>query len=135
MTLTHLLTHSLTHSLYRMRREISVFRIAASLMNLPNFHIRLLSFGMLIFISFLGHFTQVVWASTRYCGVGKARGRSGKLVVVAHYMPPGNVSGAYLENVLHPCEDYPRLPPPPPPRLIMTGSVTSGSESDTPLSN
>ncbi|XP_056633701.1 uncharacterized protein LOC130899229 [Diorhabda carinulata] len=84
-----------------------------------------------------GHFTQMVWVSTRFCGVGKARGRSGKLVVVAHYLPHGNVSGAYLENVLPPCEDYPRLPPPPPPpsRLIMTGSVTSESSSNTPNSS
>uniref|UniRef100_A0A6P7FKG2 Cysteine-rich venom protein kaouthin-2-like n=1 Tax=Diabrotica virgifera virgifera TaxID=50390 RepID=A0A6P7FKG2_DIAVI len=81
-----------------------------------------------------GHFTQMVWVGTRYCGVGKARGRSGKLVVVAHYMPPGNVSGAYMINVLPPCEDYPRLPPPPPPRLIMTGSVTPESSSNSPPS-
>ncbi|CAG9832622.1 unnamed protein product [Diabrotica balteata] len=69
-----------------------------------------------------------------HVNVNAARGRSGKLVVVAHYMPPGNVSGAYMINVLPPCEDYPRLPPPPPPRLIMTGSVTSESSSNSPPS-
>ncbi|VEN62603.1 unnamed protein product [Callosobruchus maculatus] len=44
----------------------------------------------------------MVWVSSRYCGVGKARSRSGKIVVVAHYAPPGNQSGGYLDNVLPP---------------------------------
>ncbi|KAJ8965469.1 hypothetical protein NQ314_004114 [Rhamnusium bicolor] len=81
-----------------------------------------------------GHFTQIVWVNSRYCGVGKARSRSGKIVVVAHYAPPGNISGAYFENVLPPVEDYPRLPPQPPPRFMMTGSTTSGSSRSTTAS-
>ncbi|CAH1118749.1 unnamed protein product [Phaedon cochleariae] len=73
-----------------------------------------------------GHFTQMVWASTRLFGIGKARSRSGKLVVVAHYAPPGNVPGFYMDNVLPPCEDYPRLPPP---RLLMTTATSSTTGS------
>ncbi|VDQ07107.1 unnamed protein product [Trichobilharzia regenti] len=48
-----------------------------------------------------GNFTQLVWSSTREVGFGKARG-PGKCVVVAHYRPPGNVLGRYLENVFRP---------------------------------
>nr|AAW25499.1 SJCHGC09417 protein [Schistosoma japonicum] len=50
-----------------------------------------------------GNFTQLVWSSTREVGFGKARG-PGKCVVVAHYRPPGNVLGRYLENVFRPKE-------------------------------
>ncbi|XP_014251443.1 Golgi-associated plant pathogenesis-related protein 1-like [Cimex lectularius] len=49
-----------------------------------------------------GHFTQMVWASTRKFGVGKAASRAGKILVVAHYWPPGNISGQFQENVLPP---------------------------------
>ncbi|XP_063241599.1 protein lon-1-like [Bacillus rossius redtenbacheri] len=52
-----------------------------------------------------GHFTQMVWASTRLLGVGKARSRSGKVLVVAHYRPPGNASGLFQQNVLPPAPD------------------------------
>nr|CAI5823608.1 unnamed protein product [Callosobruchus analis]CAI5847849.1 unnamed protein product [Callosobruchus analis] len=71
----------------------------------------------------------MVWVSSRYCGVGKARSRSGKIVVVAHYAPPGNQSGGYLTNVLPPVEDFPRLPPPPsqPPLIVAASSSTSDS--------
>ncbi|KAG5895331.1 hypothetical protein JTB14_000601 [Gonioctena quinquepunctata] len=78
-----------------------------------------------------GHFTQIVWVSTRYCGVGKARSRCGKIVVVAHYLPPGNISGGCMDNVLPPCEDYPQIAPPPPPLLLVASSTTSGSSRTT----
>lgn len=85
-----------------------------------------------IFIAiFSGHFTQMVWLSSRYFGVGKARSRCGKLVVVAHYSPPGNITGTYMRNVLPPVEEFPRLPPPHSPRLIVAGSTTSGSDRST----
>ncbi|XP_076161033.1 uncharacterized protein LOC143143546 isoform X2 [Ptiloglossa arizonensis] len=49
-----------------------------------------------------GHFTQLIWASSRYFGVGKARSRSGKIIVVANYRPVGNISGQFQNNVLPP---------------------------------
>ncbi|KAK7864491.1 hypothetical protein R5R35_003109 [Gryllus longicercus] len=49
-----------------------------------------------------GHFTQLVWARCRLLGLGKARSRAGKVLVVAHYRPPGNVSGAFQSNVALP---------------------------------
>ncbi|XP_070157479.1 uncharacterized protein [Polyergus mexicanus] len=49
-----------------------------------------------------GHFTQLIWASSRYFGVGKAHSRSGKIIVVANYEPVGNVSGQFQNNVLPP---------------------------------
>ncbi|XP_053988895.1 uncharacterized protein LOC128881646 [Hylaeus volcanicus] len=49
-----------------------------------------------------GHFTQLIWGSSRYFGVGKARSRSGKIIVVANYRPVGNISGHFQNNVLPP---------------------------------
>lgn len=60
-------------------------------------------------LSFPGHFTQLVWANSKHFGLGKARSRSGKIVVVAHYAPVGNICGAYLQNVFPPCEELPRF--------------------------
>lgn len=76
-----------------------------------------------------GHFTQLVWRSTRYFGVGKARSRSGKIVIVAHYSPAGNISGAFEYNVLPPsCIEYPA---PPPKFMVSSESGTSGSSCNT----
>lgn len=51
---------------------------------------------------FPGHFTQLIWARSRYFGVGKACSRSGKVIVVANYEPVGNVSGQFQNNVFPP---------------------------------
>jgi uncharacterized protein YkwD len=45
-----------------------------------------------------GHFTQMVWKSTRELGVSKLS-REGRTFVVVVYKPPGNVEGAYQDNV------------------------------------
>lgn len=45
------------------------------------------------------NFTQLVWHDSREIGVGKAVGRDGFSVVVAHYSPPGNKDGRVKENV------------------------------------
>ncbi|KAK3728242.1 hypothetical protein QZH41_019615 [Actinostola sp. cb2023] len=45
-----------------------------------------------------GHFTQVVWKSTKRLGVGIAK-YAGNTYVVARYSPPGNVFGQYSLNV------------------------------------
>ncbi|XP_070385390.1 Golgi-associated plant pathogenesis-related protein 1-like [Dermacentor albipictus] len=47
-----------------------------------------------------GHFSQMVWRSSTTFGVGKARTRSGKIIVVAMYKPAGNVLGEFHNNVL-----------------------------------
>jgi hypothetical protein len=75
---------------------------------------------VLLCSSSAGHFTQLVWVSTRHFGVGKARSRTGKVLVVAHYRPPGNISGLFQQNVLPPLADY---------DAEMTSE--SGSESST----
>lgn len=54
----------------------------------------------------------MVWVATRFFGVGKARSRAGKVIVVANYSPPGNMSGQFETNVLPPLPDnFPDLPP------------------------
>ncbi|KAG7160170.1 Golgi-associated plant pathogenesis-related protein 1-like 2 [Homarus americanus] len=47
-----------------------------------------------------GPFTQMVWQKSQQFGVGKARSRSGKIIVVAHYTPAGNIEHTFKENVL-----------------------------------
>ncbi|CAH0722922.1 unnamed protein product, partial [Brenthis ino] len=57
------------------------------------------SFGKEPEILSCGHFTQIVWKSTRELGIGKAKSDSGKLYVVANYYPPGNYTGQFVKNV------------------------------------
>jgi len=52
--------------------------------------------------SFSDHFTQLIWKNSKYFGIGKARTRNGKLIIVANYMPAGNVSANFHTNVLPP---------------------------------
>jgi len=47
-----------------------------------------------------GHFTQLVWKNTRRMGIGKAKAKDGKrMVIVANYDPPGNFVGQYVQNI------------------------------------
>lgn len=46
-----------------------------------------------------GHFTAMVWESTKFFGVGVARSKSGRLMVVFEFYPPGNIGGLYPYNV------------------------------------
>lgn len=53
------------------------------------------------FTSGTGHFSQVVWKSSKTVGVGVATSKSsGMTVVVANFDPPGNFMGQFEENVL-----------------------------------
>jgi uncharacterized protein YkwD len=49
-----------------------------------------------------GHFTQLVWQSSKELGMGIARAADGTWYVVANYSPPGNVPGQFPMNVLKP---------------------------------
>jgi uncharacterized protein YkwD len=46
-----------------------------------------------------GHFTQVVWRGTTAMGCARSRCNGGELWV-CNYDPPGNMSGAFAQNVL-----------------------------------
>ncbi|XP_030373573.1 Golgi-associated plant pathogenesis-related protein 1-like [Scaptodrosophila lebanonensis] len=52
------------------------------------------------FSSATGHFTQMLWRSSKEMGVGKAKSSGGLIYVVARYKPAGNVVGKFKENVL-----------------------------------
>lgn len=54
------------------------------------------------FSSTTGHFTQIVWKSSRSLGCGRAQTRSGGTYVVCNYDPPGNYTGQYGPNVPQP---------------------------------
>jgi pathogenesis-related protein 1 len=41
----------------------------------------------------VGHYTQMVWKTTEYMGMGAATCASGSIIVVANYDPPGNRMG------------------------------------------
>ena len=49
-----------------------------------------------------GHFTQLVWRSTKEVGFGKTIDKNGKSFVVANYFPCGNTPGTFDFNVLRP---------------------------------
>jgi len=54
----------------------------------------------------VGHFTQVVWSSSKKLGVGVSKTKSNgmtKVYVVARYTPGGNMRGDYEKNV-KPCK-------------------------------
>ncbi|XP_072399922.1 uncharacterized protein [Diabrotica undecimpunctata] len=46
-----------------------------------------------------GHFSQVIWKSSEFLGVGVAKNSQGSIYVVANYSPAGNFVGHYVENV------------------------------------
>ena len=41
----------------------------------------------------VGHYTQMIWSTTKEVGIGKARSKSGKVYVVARYYPAWNILG------------------------------------------
>jgi uncharacterized protein YkwD len=49
-----------------------------------------------------GHFTQLVWKSSKALGMGIAQAADGTWYVVGNYSPPGNISGQFLTQVLKP---------------------------------
>lgn len=57
-------------------------------------------------------FTQMVWRSSTEFGVGKARSRCGKIVIVANYKPAGNVIGEFHDNVFPPLKETENDEPP-----------------------
>ena len=59
------------------------------------------SYGSGGFSMATGHFTQVVWASTREVGCGVSHCNFGTIVVCKYY-PPGNMLGAFQRNVFPP---------------------------------
>ena len=72
-----------------------------------------------------GHFTQVVWRTSRELGVGKAQTRDGKWLAVANYFPAGNYIGQYHENVPPPGSKPVKTAPPPKASPVRT-TVTTG---------
>ena len=46
------------------------------------------------------HFTQVVWKSTKFLGLGACNITDGGLLFVANYYPRGNYKDHFAQNVL-----------------------------------
>lgn len=44
------------------------------------------------------HFTQLLWKGSQELGVGRARNKYDKEVIVVRYQPPGNI-GKFIDNV------------------------------------
>lgn len=66
-----------------------------------------------------GHFTQVVWKSSKRLGIAKAKSSSGWTYVCASYDPRGNYQGQYAENV----------PPPNWLQMVKRGSIAFSNAS------
>ncbi|XP_025202336.1 uncharacterized protein LOC112599595 isoform X1 [Melanaphis sacchari] len=49
-----------------------------------------------------GQFTQLVWKGSHSMGIAMVKGKSGRIVIVANYNPPGNIMGQFMDNVLKP---------------------------------
>lgn len=61
--------------------------------------------------TYTGHFTQVVWKSSREVGLGRAQAKDGKWLVCANFYPAGNYIGHNAENVLPTRDGKVVLPP------------------------
>ena len=46
------------------------------------------------------NFTQLIWKSTEFIGVGYTNTKDNKIYIVLNFYPPGNIKGEYLDNVL-----------------------------------
>ena len=52
-----------------------------------------------------GHFTQVIWVSSKEVGLGKATSSNGMSFVVARYSPAGNNLNEFENNIKPPTEN------------------------------
>ncbi|KAF4518471.1 hypothetical protein B566_EDAN006476 [Ephemera danica] len=60
------------------------------------------TFGMEPRVLMTPHFSQMIWKASRELGLGVARGKNGRVFVVANYHPRGNVVGQFVANVPRP---------------------------------
>lgn len=49
-----------------------------------------------------GHFSQMIWKESKELGLGMARSKNGRTLIVANYHPRGNYIGQFAENVPRP---------------------------------
>jgi hypothetical protein len=47
-------------------------------------------------------FPQIIWRETKEVEFGLAQGNRGELILVANYLPNGNISKSFETNVLSP---------------------------------
>lgn len=85
-----------------------------------------------VFKSATGHFTQVVWNSTREIGVGISKGNY--MLIVMEFNPPGNYNGQFIANVFKPVVTT-TLPPTPPKSPNPLTNITPIPFTTTPPPN
>ncbi|XP_034254783.1 uncharacterized protein LOC117653301 isoform X1 [Thrips palmi] len=49
-----------------------------------------------------GHFSQMIWKESKELGMGFARSKNGRTIIVANYHPRGNYIGQFADNVPRP---------------------------------
>ncbi|CAF1052213.1 unnamed protein product [Adineta ricciae] len=100
--MVHSSTPNLGENLYMMRSSVRLGNINGGQATDSWYNeVKQYNYGRPGFSMATGHFTQVVWKSTKRIGVGYAFTNDGKTVyVVAQYSPPGNYQGQFPNNVL-----------------------------------
>jgi hypothetical protein len=61
--------------------------------------VKLYNFANPVYSPSIGHFTQVVWKSSKKIGFGVALDKRNCAYVVANYFPQGNYYGEFRKNV------------------------------------
>lgn len=80
---------------YDVNDEFKAFVVSTDLMYEEK---KLYNYSKPGFSFYTGHFTQMVWKSSKYVGIGTFKNDT-IIAIVVNYYPPGNVYNDFIENV------------------------------------